>query len=168
LLEKRIDKMQTKTRFLILLVINFTSIIEKTVFQRQLPLPTPIISSPALQITAMSLAICIIDALISAFALFCTRYILDHSGLTSIATAESWYPETLNIQDKDFKDIEGQKSLRAIRVSRMRTGNEHAEMHIVYQLLPSRKFLASLRQLGGFQLPGDARYNCNKTPEQVK
>ena len=50
----------------------------------------------------------------------------------------------------------------------MRTGNEYAEMHIVYQLLPSRKLLASLRQLGGFQLPGDARYNCNKTLEQVK
>ena len=102
-----------------------------------------------------------------AFALLCTRYSLDHSGFISIAAAESWYPETLNIRDTDFKDIEGQKSLRAIRVSRMRTGNEYAEMHIVYQLLPSRKLLASLRQLGGFQLPGDARYNCNKTPEQV-
>ena len=101
------------------------------------------------------------------FAVFCTRYSLDHSGFTSIAAAESWYPETLNIRDTDFKDIEGQKSLRAIRLSRMRTGNEYAEMHVVYQLLPSRKLLASLPQLGGFQLPGDARYNCNKTPEQV-
>ena len=99
-----------------------------------------------------------------AFALLCTCYILDHSGFTRIATAKSWYPETLNIQDTDFKDIEGQKSLRAIRVSRIRTGNEYAEMYIVYQLLPSRKLLASQRQLGGFQLLVDARYNCNKTP----
>jgi len=71
----------------------------------------------------------------------------------------SW---TLKIQDTDLRDIEGQKSLRAIRVSRMRTGNEYAKIHIVYQLLPSRKLLASLRQLGESQLPGDARYNCYK------
>ena len=103
-----------------------------------------------------------------AFALLCTRYSLDHSGFVDIAAAASWYPETLNIPDKNFQEIEGQKSLRAIRVSRMRTGNDRAEIEVVYQLLPSRKLLASLRQLGGFQLPGDARYNCNKTPEQVK
>jgi len=49
----------------------------------------------------------------------------------------------------------------------MKTGNDIAEIEMAYQLLPSRKLLASLRQLGGFQLPGDARYDCNKTPEQV-
>ena len=36
----------------------------------------------------------------------CTRDSLDHSGFISIAAAESWYPETLNIQDALFKDIE--------------------------------------------------------------
>ena len=40
-----------------------------------------------------------------AFALLCTRYSLDHSGFISIAAAESWYPETLNIRDALFKDI---------------------------------------------------------------
>lgn len=103
-----------------------------------------------------------------AFALLCTRYSLDHSGFVDIAAAASWYAETLNIPDKNFQEIEGQKSLRAIRVSGMRSDNDRAEIEVVYQLLPSRKLLASLRQLGGFQLPGDARYNCNKTPEQVK
>ncbi len=41
-----------------------------------------------------------------AFAVFCTRYSLDHSGFTTIAAAESWYPENLSIRDTDFKDIE--------------------------------------------------------------
>ena len=103
-----------------------------------------------------------------AFALFCTRYSLDHSGFASIAAAESWYPEFLSITDTIFKDIEGQKSLRAIEAIQIRDGNDLSEIEMVYQLLPSRKLLASLRQPGGFQLPGDARYNCNKTPQEVK
>ena len=103
-----------------------------------------------------------------AFALLCTRYSLDHSGFVSIAAAASWYPETLNIPDKNFQAIEGQKSLRAIEAIPIRDGNDISEIEMVYQLLPSRKLLASLRQPGGFQLPGDARYDCNKTPEQVK
>ena len=102
-----------------------------------------------------------------AYALLCTRYSLDHSGFVDIAAAASWYPEYLNIPDRHFKEIEGQKSLRFIHVNRMKTGNDIAEIEMAYQLLPSRKLLASLRQLGGFQLPGDARYDCNKTPEQV-
>ena len=40
-----------------------------------------------------------------AVALLCTRYSLNHSGFISIAAAESWYPETLNIRDALFKDI---------------------------------------------------------------
>jgi hypothetical protein len=83
------------------------------------------------------------------------------------AIASSWYPEYLNIPDRHFREIEGQKSLRIIHVNRMKTGNDIAGIEMVYQLLPSRKLLASLRQLGGFQLPGDARYDCNKTPDQV-
>ena len=102
-----------------------------------------------------------------AYALLCTRYSRDHSGFVDIAAAACWYPEYLNIPDRHFKEIEGQKSLRFIHVNRMKTGNDIAEIEMVYQLLPSRKLLASLRQLGGFQLPGDARYDCNKTPEQV-
>ena len=102
-----------------------------------------------------------------AFALLCTRYSLDHSGFISIAAAESWYPETLNIRDALFKDIEGQKLLRAIEIMPIKSGNDLSEIEMVYQLLPSRKLLASLRQPGGFRMPSDARYNYNKTPEQV-
>ena len=102
-----------------------------------------------------------------AFALLCTRYSLDHSGFISIAAAESWYPETLNIRDALFKDIEGQKLLRAIEIMPIKSGNDLSEIEMVYQLLPSRKLLAYLRQPGGFRMPSDARYNCNKTPEQV-
>ena len=54
-----------------------------------------------------------------------------------------------------------------MHVNRIKTGNDVAEIEMVYQLLPSRKLLASLLQLGGFQLLGDARYDCNKTPDQV-
>lgn len=102
-----------------------------------------------------------------AFALLCSRYSLDQSGFISIAAAESWYPETLNIRDALFKDIEGQKLLRAIEIMPIKSGNDLSEIEMVYQLLPSRKLLASLRQPGGFRMPSDARYNCNKTPEQV-
>ena len=103
-----------------------------------------------------------------AFALLCTRYSLDHSGFVDIAAAASWYPENLNIPDKNFQEIEGQKSVRSTRFVSYRAGNDRFEREVVYQLLPSRKLLASLRKIGGFKLPGDARYNCNKTPEQVK
>lgn len=102
-----------------------------------------------------------------AYALLCTRYSLDHSGFVDIAAAASWYPEYLNIPDRHFEVIEGQKSVRSTRLVSYRAGNDRFERELVYQLLPSRKLLASLRQLGGFQLPGDARYDCNKTPEQV-
>ena len=96
-----------------------------------------------------------------AFALLCTRYSLDHSGFVDIAAAASWYPETLNIPDKNFQEIEGQKSVRSTRFVSYRAGNDRFEREVVYQLLPSRKLLASLRKIGGFKLPGDARYNCN-------
>ncbi|MGB2021399.1 MAG: hypothetical protein ACPHVI_06095 [Candidatus Puniceispirillaceae bacterium] len=39
----------------------------------------------------------------------------------------------------------------------IKSGNDLSEIEMVYQLLPSRKLLASLRQHGGFRLPGDAR-----------
>ncbi|MGB1400007.1 MAG: hypothetical protein ACPG70_07725 [Candidatus Puniceispirillaceae bacterium] len=97
-----------------------------------------------------------------AYALLCTRYSLDHSGFVDIAAAASWYPEYLNIPDRHFKEIEGQKSLRFIHVNRMKTGNDVAEIEMVYQLLPSRKLLASLRQLGRFEPPGDAAMTTTK------
>ena len=83
-----------------------------------------------------------------AYALLCTRYSLDHSGFVDIAAAASWYPEYLNIPDRHFKEIEGQKSLRFIHVNRMKTGNDIAEIEMVYQLLPSRKLLAPFAATG--------------------
>jgi len=83
-----------------------------------------------------------------AYALLYTRYSLDHSGFVDIAAAASWYPEYLNIPDRHFKEIEGQKSLRFIHVNRMKTGNDIAEIEMVYQLLPSRKLLAPFAATG--------------------
>ena len=80
-----------------------------------------------------------------AYALLCPRYSLDHSGFVDIAATGSWYPEYLNIPDRHFDEIEGQKSLRFIHVKRMKTGNDVAKIGMIYQLLPSRELLASLR-----------------------
>jgi len=83
-----------------------------------------------------------------AYALLCTHYSLDHSGFVDIAAAASWYPEYLNIPDRHFKEIMGQKSLRFIHVNRMKTDNDIAEIEMVYQLLPSRKLLAPFAATG--------------------
>ena len=102
-----------------------------------------------------------------ANALTCERYRLDTSGFQTKAAAESYYPDTLTLENDDFKPKGG--SSRQMIFDTNNTENRTGLSHrIIFSLLPNGKLIAALQGRSGYKPPGQARYDCNLTATELR
>jgi TPR repeat protein len=87
--------------------------------------------------------------------LSCKRTTSSSLAFTSSAAFDSWFPETLNLDDAGFKSLSGKKSM-VLRIGERK-----------YQLLPNGKLIAELAEQTGYKSVGAIRYKCNKNSIQV-
>ena len=100
----------------------------------------------------------------NANALVCSRIQYSALGFTNTKAAESWFPETLSINDNRFKVSSSNPNQMVYR----RQVAAKVRITQLFILLPNGNLTSLLPKISGYRSTGNGRYECNKTSLELK
>ena len=100
----------------------------------------------------------------NAYALVCSRIQYSATGFSTTKAAESWFPETIPINDNRFKVSSSNPNQMIYR--RQVAGKVRITQ--LFILLPNGNLTSLFPKISEYRSTGNTRYKCNKTSLEMK